>query len=124
MTAPQPRFNNRELSWLQFNRRVLDEARDPRNPLLERVKFFNIFTSNLDEFFMKRVGGLKRQVLAKVGSTQAEELSPSEQLRAIRQCVLSLIEEQSECFSKLLRPSLAQEGIELVSYEELTDEER
>ena len=75
---------NRELSWLQFNRRVLEMAADDRAPLLERVKFSDIFVSNLDEFFMKRVGGLKRQVMAQAPSTGAERSSPEEQLREIR----------------------------------------
>src|SRR5947209_16758107 len=87
-------FINRELSWLEFNRRVLHEAKDARNPLLERVKFLEIFTSNLDEFFMKRVGGLRRQIAAGVVSQTADGLTPSQQLSAIRKAVLPMLAEQ------------------------------
>ena len=78
------RFLNRDLQWLEFNRRVLAQALDPRNPLLERVRFLAIFGSNLDEFFMKRLGGLRRQIDAGVGSPPWEPLSPAEQLALIR----------------------------------------
>ncbi|MEK6578781.1 MAG: RNA degradosome polyphosphate kinase, partial [Bdellovibrionota bacterium] len=69
-------FINRELSWLEFNRRVLHQAIDQRTPILERVRFFSIFSSNLDEFFMKRVGGLKRQVMAAISSSGIEQTAP------------------------------------------------
>src|SRR5690606_16743666 len=77
-------FINRELSWLEFNRRVLDEALDPRTPLLERVKFFCIFSSNLDEFFEIRVAGLKQQVESEVVERSPDGLTASETLRAVQ----------------------------------------
>src|ERR1041385_8433234 len=76
-------FVNRELSWLEFNRRVLHEARDPRTPLLERVKFLSIFGSNLDEFFQVRVAGLRQQVAARLSELTSDGMSPEDQLRAI-----------------------------------------
>ena len=77
-------FINRELSWLEFNRRVLDEALDRRNPLLERVKFFCIFSSNLDEFFEVRVAGLKQQIESNVVERSVDGLTASETLRAVQ----------------------------------------
>src|SRR5947209_16657677 len=81
-------YINRELSWLEFNWRVLEEALDERLPLLERVKFLSIFNTNLDEFFMIRVAGIKQQVDAGVGGRSSDGLTPSEQLAAIRRVVL------------------------------------
>ena len=115
---------NRELSWLAFNDRVLQEAIDERTPLLERVRFLGIFTSNLDEFFMKRVGGLKRQVLAGVVPRSLDGLSPSQQLTAIRAAVIPMLEKQARCFREQLRPALAAEQIHLLSWGQLTDNER
>src|SRR5204862_3674948 len=93
-------YLNRELSWLEFNRRVLHEAADERTPLLERVRFLEIFTSNLDEFFMKRVGGLRRQISANVVSHTPDGLTPFEQLAAIRHTVMPMLQRQAEIFSK------------------------
>src|SRR5437763_15563938 len=82
-------YLNRELSWLEFNRRVLEEARDPRVPLLERLKFLAIFGSNLDEFFMVRVGGLQQKVHAGISiGSGADRMNPRDQLDRIRQSVL------------------------------------
>src|SRR5260221_13424914 len=86
-------YLNRDLSWLEFNRRVLHEAIDERTPLLERVRFLGIFTSNLDEFFMKRVGGLKRQMLGPV--TGAEVVPPAEALAQIRHAGLPMLKQQA-----------------------------
>jgi polyphosphate kinase len=92
-TAPNSSlFLNRELSWLEFNARVLHEAFDPRNPLLERLKFLSIFSTNLDEFYMVRVAGLRRQVAAGVLQTPADGLTPQAQLDAIEQRVSGLAE--------------------------------
>ena len=87
---------NRELSWLEFNRRVLDEALDPTTPLLERVKFFCIFSSNLDEFFEIRVAGLKQQIESFVVERSADGLTATENLRAVLQRVRSLVDLQYE----------------------------
>jgi len=119
-------FINRELSWLQFNWRVLREALDPRTPLLERVNFLQIFRSNLDEFFMKRVGGLKRQIAAGVGvsSRLSSEASPEAQLTRIRAQIIALLENQTACIMEQVRPALYQEGIHLLRWEDLTPRER
>src|SRR5258707_9876161 len=103
---------DRDLGWLEFNRRVLNEALDDRTPLLERLKFLAIFTSNLDEFFMKRVGLLRRKGPA------AREV-----LVRIREAVLSLVTQQTDCFLKVLVPRLAQNGIRLLNWEELNDDQ-
>ncbi len=117
-------FLNRELTWLEFNRRVLHEAADDRTPLLERVRFLSIFSSNLDEFFMKRVGGLKRQVEAGVLSRTADGLTPAQQLSAIRQAVMPMLTKQAEVFAKSIRPKLEENGIHLLGWAEMTADER
>ena len=91
------RFLNRELSWLEFNYRVLGEAENKIHPLLERVKFLSISASNLDEFYMVRVAGLKGQVAAGVDHPSVDGLTPSTQLIAIREKVLDLMEKQQSC---------------------------
>src|SRR6476659_1565342 len=108
MLTPQL-YINRELSWLEFNSRVLHEAFDARNPLLERLKFAAIFSTNLDEFYMVRVAGLRRQLAANVTVTAPDGLSPQEQQQ-------HLVHEQ-------LRPELAERGVRLAPLEELTAEE-
>jgi polyphosphate kinase len=108
-------YLNRELSWLDFNGRVLFEARDDRNPLLERVKFLSIFASNLDEFFQVRIAGLRQQVEAGRVARAADGRTPAEQLAACRARVLELVAEHSEIFVDL-RTALAAEGIEIVDY--------
>ncbi len=117
-------FLDRELTWLEFNRRVLHQALDPRTPLLERVRFLSIFSSNLDEFFMKRVGGLKRQVAMGLTGRSRDGATPAEQLVAIRQTVIPLLGMQTSCFESDIRPCLAAEGIHLLRWSELTDDER
>ncbi len=121
---PADAFLSRELTWLEFNRRVLHEALDERTPLLERVAFLAIFNSNLDEFYQKRVGGLKRQITAGLLTRTPDGRSPGETLAAIRKAVLPMLEQQAECFVTVIRPRLAEHGIFLLSWEELTDAER
>ncbi|MCE9589989.1 MAG: polyphosphate kinase 1 [Planctomycetes bacterium] len=122
---PRPgEFFNREISWLEFNRRVLHEALDERTPLLERVNFLSIFNSNLDEFYQKRVGGLKRQIAAGINARTPDGMTPREQLIAIRKSVLAMLDTQAECFTKTIRPALTAQGIFLLPWNELTDDER
>jgi polyphosphate kinase len=121
--SPVP-YVNRDLSWLQFNRRVLHEAVDPRTPLLEQVRFFGIFTSNLDEFFMKRVGALNQLVDSAPTAATRDGMMPADQLTAVRAEVLDLLDEQSACFRTRIRPALRENGIELLEWSELTANER
>jgi len=116
-------FINRELSWLQFNARVLHEAFDARNRLLERVKFLSIFSTNLDEFYMVRVAGLRRQIAAGVQHLPPDGMTPTEQLAAITQKVAELMELQRKCLYDVLLPELEQHGIKLVGVNELNHEE-
>ena len=118
-----PHYLNRELSWLEFNRRVLHEAIDARTPLLERVGFLSIFTSNLDEFFMKRVGGLRRQVATGTASRSSDGMTAGEQLAAIRRAVLPMLRQQAECFTHEIDPALRGHGIHLLAWAELTQAE-
>src|SRR5438046_7140478 len=100
-------YINRELSWLEFNRRVLEEAQDPQVPLLERLKFLAIFSSNLDEFFMVRVGGLQQKVQARIAhGSGADRMPPVEQLDCISQTVRGLVAEQYRCLLEEVLPAL------------------
>src|SRR5918994_524599 len=118
-------YINREISWLEFNRRVLEEARDESVPLLERVKFLAIFSSNLDEFFMVRVAGLKRQVMDGDESLEPDGMTAAETLSAISRRVHDMAEEQHLCFLNTILPKLTAEGIHLVRPEEMSrDQER
>jgi len=112
-------FVNRELSLLAFQRRVLEEAQDPTNPLLERVKFLSILGSNLDEFFMVRVAGLMRQVESGTGDTGADGMDAPSQLDAIRTEVASLMAAASKCFQRQLTPALEKAGIHILQYSQL-----
>ncbi|MCA1993720.1 MAG: polyphosphate kinase 1 [Coleofasciculus sp. S288] len=123
LSDPQYYFN-RELSWLEFNNRVLHEATDLRTPLLERLKFMAIFSSNLDEFFMVRVAALKEQVAAKVRKLTPDGRTPSEQLQAIRERLFPSVMEAHQHFEKVLRSQLAQEGIYLLDYMDLNLDQR
>jgi polyphosphate kinase len=116
-------FINRELSWLEFNSRVLHEAIDDRNPLLERLKFLAIFNTNLDEFYMVRVAGLRRQVAAGVHHIPPDGMSPSEQLAAISARVGDLMRSQRALLYDTLLPALARHGVSLVSIEDLSSKE-
>src|SRR5216117_28704 len=104
-------FLNRELSWLEFNRRVLAEACDPAVPVLERVKFFCIFSSNLDEFFEVRVAGIKQQIESEIVERSIDGKTATEKFQAIHQRVRQLVEEQYICWREDLVPSLAKHHI-------------
>src|SRR5262245_34405795 len=105
-------YINRELSWLEFNRRVLEEAKDHKVPLLERLKFLAIFAANLDEFFMVRVGGLMQKVHAGIiRSSGADRMLPKEQLEAISQSVGEMVQEQYRVLAEEVLPALEQEGV-------------
>lgn len=116
-------YLNRELSWLEFNRRVLNEALDSRTPLLERVAFLAIFNSNLDEYFQKRVGGLKRQIVAGISLRTPDGLTPRETLAAVRKVVLEMLDVQARCFTEEIRPALKEAGVELLSFNQLTGDD-
>lgn len=122
--SDEPHYINRELSWLAFNHRVLEEALDERHPLLERVKFLAIFSTNLDEFFMIRVAGLKQQVAAGVVERSVDGMTPAEQLVAIRRNVLDQREIVRSCWFGDLQPKLRTAGISVLDYEELTEQQR
>lgn len=113
------RYFNRELSWLKFNERVLEEALDEDLPLLERVKFLSIFCSNLDEFFMIRVSGLRRQLQSGVVTAPPDKMTPAEQLDAIRAELLPLIDKSYRCWSSDLMAKLRATGIRVLRYEQL-----
>lgn len=118
------RYLNRELGWLAFNFRVLSQAMDRETPLLERVRFLQIFTSNLDEFFMKRVGGLKRQVSVNVSALSFDGMTPQQQLTAIREAVLPMLDLQARCIQEDIRPALVQQNVFLLKWHDLTESER
>lgn len=115
-------YINRELSMLEFNYRVLEEALDPANPLLERIKFLAIFANNLDEFFMIRVSGLREQVAAGVIETPADGLTPTQQLNAIQKRLVPMLESQYACLRDDLLPALEKHHITIQHYSELSDE--
>jgi polyphosphate kinase len=121
--SPQE-FLNRDLSWLEFNRRVLNEALDERTPLLERLRFLGIFTTNLDEFFMKRIGASKRMIENGAVTQTPEGLTPAQNLAAIRQAVLPMLKQQSDVYTEVICPALATKGVHLLTWKELTDAER
>jgi polyphosphate kinase len=117
-------YLNPHLSWLEFNRRVLEEALDQNNPLLERVKFISIFSSNLDEFFMVRIAGLKSQSMIGEGEVSRDGLATSEQLAAIKLLVSDLSARQRNCWHEDIVPRLRQEGIFLERYADLSGREK
>jgi polyphosphate kinase len=116
-------YFNRELSWLAFNRRVLEQAQNEKAPLLERVKFLAIVCSNLDEFFEIRVAGIIQQAESGVTESSVDGLPPREQLRRIHSVVASLVEDQYRCWNEQLRPALAEEGIIFESTKDLSAED-
>ena len=122
--AAEPRYLNRELSWLEFDARVLALTEDPTVPLLERVKFCAIFAMNLDEFFYVRVAGLKDQVAARLGPTAPDGIWPAEQLTAIRRRVTELLARLSTAFVGDIVPALANAGVRLVEWSSLDAADR
>ncbi|WP_422544378.1 polyphosphate kinase 1 [Methanosarcina sp.] len=116
-------YTDREYSWLQFNDRVLEEAYDQRNPLLERVKFLSIFGSNLDEFFMVRVSGVLKRILEGVKEDQTDELA-QQQLRIIREELLRQLPLNDSCWNEMLEPALRENRIKVLNYFELSGGER
>jgi polyphosphate kinase len=117
-------YFSRELSWLEFNYRVLHEAIDDRTPLLERIKFMAIFSVNLDEFFMVRVATIKQQIAAGVMKTTPDGRTPAQQLEAIGKRLRPLLHRQYQHFERELRPLLAETGIHILNYFELNQEQR
>src|SRR5436305_7255732 len=113
-------FINRELSWLEFNRRVLEEAQDPTQPLIERVKFMTIFSNNLDEFFEIRVAGIKQQIQSETSDVGPDGMSPTETFNAIQRLVHELVATQYDFWKKELMPALAKNGIRLHDVAQLT----
>ena len=122
---PQQRLLfNRELSQLEFYSRVLEEAQDETQPLLERLKFLAIFTTNVDEFFMIRVSGLKETLEQNVRDLSPDGMTQAEQLAAIRARLAPLVAEQARCLREDILPRLKEQGIEIVSYKSLTKDEQ
>ena len=117
-------YLNRELSELEFQKRVLHEAEDDRTPLLEQVRFLSIFTRNMDEFVMKRVGGLKQQIEAGVTDRTPDGRTPQEQWAEIHDEMEPMFAAQTACYRDVVRPVLADAGIEILDYDELDGNER
>jgi polyphosphate kinase len=118
-----PKFFNRELSWLQFNERVLEQALDQKTPLLERLKFFCIFSSNLDEFFEVRVAGIKQQIESDVVERSVDGLTASQTFRAVHRKVRQLVERQYRCWNDDIKPSLADHGMRFREVDQLSTSE-
>ncbi|WP_324649387.1 RNA degradosome polyphosphate kinase [Georgenia sp. H159] len=121
---PDGRFADRELGWLAFNQRVLEQAQDTTQPLLERAWFLSIFASNLDEFFMVRVAGLKRRIATGLAVPAASGLSPRQVLEGISVRAHELMEEHARTFAEDIQPALAAEGIEILHWSELSESEQ
>src|SRR6185503_3243382 len=119
-----PQLFNRELSWIEFNSRVLEEGLDRSLPILERLKFLSIFSTNLDEFFMVRVAGLQEQLDTNPMSLSPEGLTSAMQLKLVSERLRPLLNLQTRCLLKEILPGLRQLGIRIVDYEELTDDQK
>src|SRR5215471_5251228 len=117
-------YINRELSWIDFNQRVFEEAQDSRHPLLERVKFLSIFDTNLDEFFMIRVAGLKDQMAAHVTKLSPDGMTAEQQLYAVRQCLAPILHDVHCYWRNTLLPQLIEQHIAILDYEQLDVEQR
>src|SRR6266496_6073452 len=117
------RLFNRELGWIEFNSRVLEEGLDSSLPLLERLKFLSIFSTNLDEFFMVRVAGLQEQLKTNPTSLSPDGLTPATQLKLISERLRPLLKLQTDCLQKEILPGLEESGIRLVEYAELSPEQ-
>ncbi|MCX8109519.1 MAG: polyphosphate kinase, partial [Verrucomicrobiae bacterium] len=124
VSAQESRYFNRELSWLEFNQRVLEEAQDESNPLLERVKFFCIVSSNLDEFFEVRVAGIKQQIASGVSTRSPDGLTPTQCFREISRRVHQMVEDQYRCWREQIVPALAKNGIRILRIDELNAAQR
>src|SRR5579871_1652351 len=121
----QPQYYiNRELSWIEFNRRVFEEAQDTRHPLLERVKFLSIFDTNLDEYIMVRLAGLKDQLAAHVITHSPDGLTPQQQLLAVRKALAPLVQEVRQYWRMALMPLLIEQHIHVLDYEQLNANQR
>lgn len=123
LTSPSL-YINRELSLLEFQRRVLEEARDENNPLLERLKFLAIFGSNMDEFFMVRVSGIRKQIEAGVTDVSSDGMTPRDELAAIRKLAQELFHDAQQCLQRKLLPKLEKAGIHILEYHKLTKSQR
>src|SRR5215469_7145358 len=121
--TPSQRYINRELSWLAFNERVLEEASNPHHPLLERVRFLSISDNNLDEFYMVRVAGLKELAASRVAVKSEDGLTPEQQLTAIAEVAAQLVDRQQRCWADL-RKRLRAPGIVILARDSLTSSDR
>jgi len=117
-------FINRDLSWVEFNKRVLEEALNPELPLLEKVKFVSIFSSNLDEFYMIRIAGLKEQVAANVSEPSIDGLTPIEQLRKIEKALKPMLKQLDHLWMDEIVPELKKNGVELLKYHQVNEDDR
>jgi len=117
-------FINRDLSWVEFNKRVLEEALNPELPLLEKIKFISIFCSNLDEFYMIRISGLKEQIAANVEEPSIDGLTPIDQLRKIEKALKPLLKRLDNYWIDYIIPTLKENNIKLLSIEDISDDDK
>ena len=122
--SPRDRLIDRELSWLAFNERVLELAEDESTPLLERCRFLGIFSSNLDDFVMIRVASLKRKMESGVTKSNTAGFTPLQLMQTLSTRIQDLVQRQSDCFHTSVLPALRANGIDLITWEKLSDEEK